>query len=151
MVKQLQIDTIALLSATRIEDVTLGPDFQGETIGQLMIHMLRYGLQFEEPQPDERATYEVLYREMVRYYLALHSIVQAVEYDQGQLDALAERDQKLFDLQYEDTLTRAGDMLGVPSPDSLEARALRWLDIAEKAAEIYNKLFGGKKAEPPYD
>ncbi|MBC8873639.1 MAG: hypothetical protein H8E44_29735 [Planctomycetes bacterium] len=142
MVKQLKIDVLRFLSATRPEDIMFGDDFAGDTIDELMIHMIRNGLQFAPAQANERRTYEVLYREMVRYYMALHSLVVALNYDKGQIKKLEDREQKLLELQYEDTLTRTDRLLRSAPPKSMAESILTGLQLLNEGTTLVGKLIG---------
>jgi len=143
MVKQLKIDVLRFLSATRPEDIMFGDDFVGDTIDELMIYMIRNGLQFAPGQANERRTYEVLYREMVRYYMALHSLVVALNYDKGQIKKLEDREQKLLELQYEDTLARTDELLRAAPEKSAAEKILTCLQLFNEGATALDTIKGG--------
>lgn len=104
MIEQLRIDTVAMMTARSSDQVFLAEKFDGSTVEALMAHAARNSLTFSEANQLERPTYEKVYREMVRYYLTLHAVAQAIDRDEDRIAPLADREQDLMAIEYENSL-----------------------------------------------
>jgi hypothetical protein len=107
--------------------------------------MSRQGLRFHEADTNGEYVYDLLYRQMVDYYLALHSVQRSFEYDEQTIEKLTSRGDKLFEQEHRSTVD---DLVA-----ALEAKQPR--DFAEQVrdvgagvrdfATVWNALFGTKE------
>lgn len=111
MIEQLRIDAVAMMTASSSDQIFLDDHFDGSTVESLLAHATNNSLTFSAANQLERPTYEKVYREMVRYYLTLHALAQAIDRDEGRIAPLADREQDLMAIEYENSLKDLQGML----------------------------------------
>ncbi|HRX82244.1 MAG TPA: hypothetical protein P5307_24425, partial [Pirellulaceae bacterium] len=104
MIERIRIGVVAMMTAESAGQVFIGEAFEGTTVEELMAYAANNSFTFTPANQLERATYEKVYREMVRYYLTLHGVARAIEQDKQRIAPLTEQEHELMDIEYENSL-----------------------------------------------
>ncbi|MEO8498849.1 MAG: hypothetical protein ABI614_27625, partial [Planctomycetota bacterium] len=145
----LRAGVLRFVKARELSDVQPTVPFEGSRIDELLAYMSRQGLRFHESDTNGEYVYDLLYRQMVDYYLALHSVQRSIESDEQAIETLTSKENKLFEQEHRSTVDDLIAALQAKQPRDFAEQIRDFGAGVRGVGEGWNKVFGTRDRGGP--